>query len=97
MSRSLTHSLTHLHDLLRAGPDGLESPERVSEGEARLGLRPALHQLHRAGNQADLAGEVHRTVHLKCGKWVIYVIYMCVNSNCITLNMAYKSHRESRD
>ena len=64
----MSRSLTHLHDLPGAGADGLESPEGVSEGEARLGLRPALHQLHRAGNQADLAGEVHSPVHLKCDK-----------------------------
>ena len=62
--RQMSRSLTHLHDLPGAGADGLESPEGVSEGEARLGLRPALHQLHRAGNQADLAGEVHDPVHL---------------------------------
>ena len=65
--RSLFNSLTHLHHLFGAGPDGLERPEGVSEGEPRLRLRPALHQLHRAGHQADLAGEVYDPVHLKAG------------------------------
>ena len=65
--RSLFNSLTHLHHPFGAGPDGLERPEGVSEGEPRLRLRPALHQLHRAGHQADLAGEVYDPVHLKAG------------------------------
>ena len=56
---------THLHDLLRARPHGLERPERVPECERRLDRRAAVHQLHGSGNETDLAGEVDCPVNLK--------------------------------